>query len=137
MQKFLKTIILIFAFVTIGCLFFLSSRTIFPNGEKREIYLSDNSSSCRILFLKNEAICFSKVGESVTITCEEISPLEILDNFNAELVKIEETEEGISYYAFSKEIKYCRKLFGRKVNLHIFAKEGEIKIGSPIIYGSY
>jgi hypothetical protein len=50
---------------------------------------------------------------------------------------MEETEEGINYYAYTEKLTTEKIIRGKKINLHIFIGESEVTIGTPIIYGSF
>lgn len=108
---------------------------------KHEVYLKSNSSNCEIKDEKTISDMFNTYGESIVIEKEEFDLGKILSYIKAEIIKTEETSDGVSYYAYSDEIKYCKDLFDSKVNLHIYvsnSSESEtVKIGSPIIFSSY
>ena len=97
-----------------------SSKALFQNVNEREYRFS-----------------FNRTGESCEIFTDEISVDKILEDFSAKVVFIEETAEQTSYYAYSDKIKYLKILDGKRVNLHISTSNEKIKIGSPIIFGSF
>ena len=124
----------------VGVFFLINSTSLFYafNG-KNEVYLRYNSSNAEIVSVKKEKVkdYIVKKGEAVFIEGEKLSPIDLLKTFNAKLVFIEKTEEGVSYYAYSKDVKYLKMIKGERINLHIFIGEKGSKIGSPIIYGSF
>lgn len=75
-------------------------------------------------------------GEGCTVK-EGITAEEIMRAFSATVVFGEETEDGISYYCYSENIRYRENLKGKEVNLQIFESSRGIKIGAPLIYGSF
>lgn len=82
------------------------------------------------------AFTFNKKGESCRIE-KEVSPEQIIKEFNADIVFTERTDGGTSYYAYSPQIAYKELIGGRVVNLHIFVAEGYAVLGSPLIYGGF
>lgn len=49
---------------------------------------------------------------------------------------VAEIEGGILYTGYSQIIS-GKKLYGGKINIQVYCKNGEIYIGNPVIYGSY
>jgi hypothetical protein len=130
----------ILCLIVAGNFFLINSTSLFYsfNG-KNEVYLGYNSSASKIVSVKGEKVknFISKKGEAIFIENEKLSPIEVMERFNAKLIFIEQIEEGVSYYAYSKDIKYVKRIRGEKINLHVFIGEKGTKIGSPIIYGSF
>ena len=126
--------------VVVSIIFLINSTSLFYslNG-KNEVYLKNNSSVANIVSVNRERVktFISKKGEAIFIEKEKLSPVEIMERFNAKLIFIEKINEGVSFYAYSNDIKYVKRVKGEKVNLHIFISEKGTKIGSPIIYGSF
>ena len=105
---------------------------------KFEAYKNSSSSQAEIVFLSKKQMYFTvgKTGESVEL--EKTTDIEkLLIDFSAKLVMVEEIDCGVSYYAYSSKIPYLTKLKGQKVNLHVFVGEEKIKVGAPLIYGSF
>lgn len=104
-----------------------------------QVCLFENSSSAKIVNVTKSGFFALKnvKGESCKIKKKDFSLDEFLREFDAELVHVEEIEQGISYYAFSKKVKYKQKVFGKIINLHVFIGKEEITVGAPIIYGSF
>ncbi len=130
-----KIICGICAILTVLLIFLLNGVPIFNSlSNDIEIYEHSYSSSCILLNDKNYS--FFKTGEGAVVKTG-IQVSDIIDYFNAE-VKNWQSSNGITnYYCFTKEIKGYKKLFNTKINLHIAVKEGVIKIGTPIIFGSF
>ena len=76
-------------------------------------------------------------GESFTVNNGEITTQQIIDEYSGTLVFTEKTEQGESFYAYSEKIATYVKIFGKKVNLHIFVGNEITVVGSPIIFGSF
>lgn len=73
-------------------------------------------------------------GESCFVA---VSYEQVLKDFAATHIYSEETAEGTSYYAYSPRIKYKVYINGRVVNIHYFDGKTYIKLGTPIIFGSF
>ena len=148
--------IIIFSAITLFYVWCVNAVPMFSDfvGEC-EVYSKFSSSQATINKVENENYFtqFFRRGEAVVlpksylkITChnpERLSKDELefvlgdfLDQFNAKLVMLERLEHGVSCYAYSQDIKYSTNIKGKKINLHVFIGE-TVKIGSPIIYGSY
>lgn len=83
-------------------------------------------------FVKNAA------GESCSlIKHDDFCAEEIVKSLGGEILFTEQTEYGVSYYAYSSKVKYKTRLYGKPVNVHVFENGDGVKIGLPIIYGSY
>lgn len=83
-------------------------------------------------FVKNAA------GESCAlIKNDDLCAEEIVKSLGGEILFTEQTEYGVSYYAYSPKVKYKTRLYGKTVNVHVFNNADGVKIGLPIIYGSY
>ena len=137
---FKKITTLILSIFTLIVSWSLCSVSLFKDYQgQREVYLRENSSNCNIHnFEKDNTAYFTmRYGEACELKDVRQSPNEILNNFNAYLLFVENTEVGVSYYAYSPKIPYSIKINGYKVNIQIFAGEKSLKIASPIIFGSY
>lgn len=77
-----------------------------------------------------------RTGESVFID-KYVDYSKIFLKYDAELCFTEELEEGVSYYGFSKELKYKKQINGKIINLHVFVGKNYTVVGTPIIYGGY
>ncbi len=117
-----------------------NSRTpVFHNySDTFELYIGSASSNSKIITVKKQDFPFVNdvKGESVVLK-KDLSVSDIMSRFNAKLLFTETTAEGISFYAYSKNIKYTQNVKGKKINLHVFVANEYIKIGSPLIYGSF
>ena len=105
-----------------------------------EIYLSGGSSS-KIITVNTNSVkfIFGKKGEAYVIS-DDVSEEEILERLNATKIFVEQTEFGKSVYAYSEEIDYSTTLYGREINVHLHfsnAEDAKIKIGFPLIFGSF
>ena len=115
------------------------SKPVFSDYSSRfEVYFFDysNLKGVKSVDKSKYVFCFNLRGESCVVE-NECSVEQILQNFNARVVKTEKHDNGVSIYAYSKEIKYKKTLFGKVVNLHIELSNGKITMGSPVIYGSF
>ena len=137
-------------FKRIVCLFLVSVSLLFFFYANKKPVLSDfsktyeisikNYSSAENLLTVSQAeflAVYKVCGESVTLSIDDISESELIEKLHA--IKVFENEingEKHTYY-FSYKIKYGVTLNGRTVNLHIALNGDKIKIGTPIIYGSF
>ena len=76
-------------------------------------------------------------GESFTLSKGQIDVEKFLQDYSAEILFVEETQEGTSYYAYTKKLNTEKIIKGQKINLHIFIGKSTISVGTPIIYGSF
>ena len=108
----------------------------------RTFYLQSPSSCARQTEQLKLFEVFFVQGESVRFCVAEEEKMEtlardILKEYNAVLVCEEEACGVISYYAFSPNLYQGVQINGKKVNLHIAVKKGEVAVGSPIIFGGF
>ena len=104
-----------------------------------EIYLENYSSSADIVML-NDISTYKTLSNISGESCRvrgHVTKEEILNSFNARLVFEENHANGTSYYAYAQTIKYRTIVRGENINLHVFVGENGIKVGSPIIFGSF
>lgn len=116
-------------------------------GEKnarREYALYTASSSARFSYGKTLADLPFICGETVIFSTKNAeqsiaTAREIAEYYGAAVVETERAGGGVSYYCYSRKIgsAQCVMLGGKAVNLHIFAKDGEVRAGVPLIFGGY
>ncbi len=137
--KILPIVIVFLNLLTVFCLCLANSESQLKafKGEY-EIYLNDSSSNAQIISISRENVKFypNKTGEAVCID-GLLNVNKILRQLNARVILIEEINEGTCYYAFSPNVKYRKLLKGKTVNVQIFVGVDRVKIGTPIIYGSF
>ena len=104
-----------------------------------EVYSMANGSNGMIEHVNsNKYYTFAlKYGEACVIDVGEFCQQQFLNQYNAKTILTERTSHGFSVYAYSPQIKYCTYIKGEKINLHLFIGEQAVKVGSPIIFGSY
>ena len=104
-----------------------------------EVYLTNYSDSSAELSLDKKGVIFLAgiKGESCIVEKENFNIQYFLQQMNASIVFTHEFDGCINYYAYSPKIKYCETVDGKFINLHICIKNDKIKLGSPIIYGSF
>ncbi len=104
-----------------------------------ELYIGAPDSTAQIITVNAEKVPFisSVYGEAFTTSREEFNLNQFLDEFRAEMVFTESIEQGVSYYAYSSNIKYGQLINGKRVNLQVFIGDSTVKVGSPIICGSF
>ncbi len=104
-----------------------------------EIYLENYSSSQKIINTgSNEfRIILGKKGESVCVEKQNFNLHSFLVELRAQVVFSEQVDGKTSYYALSPKLKYMQRVKGHNINLHVVVGENFVKLGSPIIYGSF
>lgn len=119
------------------CLMVLSSFIIANKLPQKEIVYSLNGKSSGE-FIKEE-ISLDKIflidGVSIKINgCDIEEKLNLLNAKRAHYFTDGEVE---NYYFFSEKVHDFEIINGKKVNIHLAVKKGEIVVGSPIIYYGY
>ena len=135
-----KALTIVCCALVISFAWVISSQAVFSSfSSKTEVYQRKNSSCADVTSISNEQLplSFYRYGEAVTFDGKNFRLEEILDAFNASLKFTEQTEFGVSYYAYSKDLKYSCLVKGEKINLHVFINQDSVKLGSPILFGSY
>ena len=119
-------------------LYFTVNKPLFSDySDRYELYLKENSSVAEIVNADNYSFPFyvSVKGEACVVKCGDEK--EIIGDFNAKIIFTEETDDAVIIYAYSKKIPYEKIVSGKKVNLQIAKRNDVIKVGSPLIYGSF
>lgn len=119
-------------------LYFTVNKPLFSDyADRYELYLKENSSVAEIVNADNYSFPFyvSVKGEACVVKCGDEK--EIIGDFNAETVFTEEIKDAVIIYAYSEKIPYEKIVNGKKVNLQIVKRNDVIKVGSPLIYGSF
>lgn len=118
--------------------YFATNKPLFSDyADEYELYLKENSSLAKIVTANRISFpfYFTVKGEACVTESADVSRL--LADFNAEKVFTEETEDALIVYAYSEKIPYLKNVKSKKVNLQIVQRKGVIKVGSPLIYGSF
>ncbi|MBQ9514042.1 MAG: hypothetical protein IJR66_03585 [Clostridia bacterium] len=137
-KKLLSFIYIPLSIVAILLIFSINGTPLFSDyGLNGEVYLKSYSSSCKIL--KNDERGFLaeiyKTGEATEVNSADAE--RILKDFSATTVFIEETDGIKEIFAYSKKIRYKKRINGKIINLHIITTKNTVKVGSPIIFGSF
>ena len=135
-----KVAIFFSSFVLIISMFFISNTPLFTNkSDSYEVYLESSSNSQNIInvSIKEFALIFNKKGESACIEKNDFNLHSFLIQMKARVLFIEQIDGKISYYAYSPKLKYMQRVKNHNVNLHVVVGESTVKVGSPIIYGSF
>ncbi len=134
-----KLFSLIVATIILFSVSVINSKPVFHGYAKTfEVYIGDNSSNAKIVSVsKKDFFLMSNIcGQSFIADKETFDLNDFLEEFGAKIICVEKIKEGVSYYAYSPKIKYKNMLSGKPVNLQIFIGE-TVKVGSPMIYGSF
>ncbi len=103
------------------------------NGENLEIYQNSYSSTCSV---GKARIPFFKTGEAITL--DGSADLErLIAEFKAEIKLVDNCDSQTDYYCYSPYFKVFKMVRGEKINLHISVSEERVKMGTPIIFGSF
>lgn len=119
-------------------LYFTVNKPLFSDyADIYELYLKENSSIAKIVNADKYSFpfYFSVKGEACVVKCGDEK--NIIGDFNAETVFTEEIKDAVIIYAYSEKIPYEKIVNGKKVNLQIVKRNDVIKVGSPLIYGSF
>ena len=102
-----------------------------------EVYYGDSAGQIHTVDYKEYFLSNNIKGESVTFQKTNFSLDDFLKDFKAKIKVTENIESGVNYYAYSKKIPYRQKVYGKTINLQIFVGEQTVKVGAPMIYGSF
>ena len=134
-KKLSRVIITLIFIISICFTYFVNARPTFLGyGNICEIYFDNGSFSAPQKF-SGYLLPFGVKGEACVINKEDLEKL--LKDFRATIIFSEEIDGGINYYAYSPKIRYRARVKGKRVNLHAFIKNDRVKVGSPVIFGSY
>ena len=136
MFKRFFSVVLSFLFVAV-VYFAVSTPVLSDFSTELEVYSGKNSSESSITSLSKDQFfrVFNKTGESCVV--DGVGVNEFFDYFDAEIVFVETTSEGVNYYGFSPRVKYVIDINDKLINLHYFDGKDVDKVGSPIIFGSF
>ena len=121
-------------------MFVFNNAPVFKNfADEYEVYLTDFSCSNKIINVDKNKYPFiiNVKGESAVIDKEKFNLQSFLSDLNAELVLVESDENYSCYYAYSPNIKKSKAFKDKTINLHIAITDDCVKVGSPLIYGSF
>lgn len=128
--------------LAVACLFsvyFTNKTPIFSDyGKNYELYIASASSSAKIINVNDKEFpfVFNVKGQAVSLDKQTFDLDAFISDFNAKIVFSEQVAGGDLYYAYSPKIKYKKKIGSDTVNLQVFIGE-QVKVGSPIIFGSF
>jgi hypothetical protein len=126
--------------LTFVCVGYVNSKPLFSKySENFIVYVGSNSSNAEILTVDSkDYMSLKKVtGESVKISSSNFDVYDFFEKYNAEIVFTETVDGVVSYYGYSKDIKYQTIIGGKRINLHVAKAKNLVTVGSPIIYGSF
>lgn len=135
-----KSSIFLIIMMLLICVYFVNKKPVFIDYSNTfTLYTNSNSSNCSFKSVDRLEYLFSinVFGEGCCINKDEFNLEEFLDDFSAKVLLVEQTDSTISYYAYSKKIKYLQVIKGLKINLHVAISGDMVYLGSPVIYGSF
>ncbi len=120
------------------CLF-VANRVPVLEANEYEIYLKSYSTTSQIKTVKKDDYKFilGIKGESCTLKEENFCLDEFIKELDVDIVYEENLGEVVCYYGYSKKVKYLEMINGNLINVHIAIRKDSVKIGFPIIYGSF
>lgn len=118
---------------------FNSYSPLFRYADTVEVYRQKGSFGKGMVADEAEYVLINyKSGESCVISgVKKKSPHKIAKELGGKILFAEETETGVSYYGYSRKIRYREIIKGEAINFHIFVGKDFVKIGLPIIYGGF
>lgn len=143
-RNFFKTFFAVLLSIILFLFVAILTTTAFPFEGQKEYYLSSASSQSLIkseisltdlLLLRGESVRFTVEYE--TEKAKQTYLNDILTKYKAKVLKVENYEDGISYYCYSAKLKRGVNLDGVTINLHVVIKEDGITLGTPLIFGGY
>ena len=122
-----------------ACVFFvyaLSNSPAFSEGTRYEFYTGTSSDTVLLSRSPLDKLFLPETkGESVRYRGDRAH--EILTQFGAEILFIEEAAGVTNYYCYSSALKNGLDLNGKQVNLHVACNGEETAAGTPIIFGGF
>ncbi|MBQ8426337.1 MAG: hypothetical protein IJX16_01080 [Clostridia bacterium] len=134
-----KTAVLLCAVIFTLFISYSNEKPLFNNySDSFEVYTESASSNAVIVNATRYSypLISAKVGESCKIV-GQFDLTTFLEEMGASMVFTEQTEQGVSYYAYSRRIRYNAFINGSDVNLHVFIGKSGVTVGSPLIFGSF
>ncbi len=125
MLKKVTCLIIIFASIILYVISFMPKKTV-------EIAVGGKSSG--IIKETSLAVFYDGISATYSLDYDYYSALNLKD---CVLQKIEVVDGVKNYYYHSKKLPKIEIIDGKKVNLQISINNESVKIGSPIIYGSF
>lgn len=137
---FKKVCVVVFSLILLFSLAIFNNAPVFSDYScEYEIYLanSSNINSVKTVNKKEYFWQFAIVGESCVIENKNFCLNDFFSKLNAKELFSENVGDIAIYYAYSPQIKYCERVNGKTVNLQVAVSKEYIKVGSPLIYGSF
>lgn len=136
---FKRIFLVVTFFLTLTSLWVATAVPVFGDyADKFEVTLESSSTANFINLTKKEFVFKSGIkSESFNINADDFNLTDFLNAYGAKTVFIEKTEAGVSYYAYSKKIKYRKLIDEKAINLHINISNDSVTVGSPIIFGGF
>lgn len=135
-----RTSFLLVSILLLISLFFINKTPVFKDfSDEYEVYFNtySDTASIKTINIYEYPFTFSIKGESCVIKNKEFNIDDFFSSMNAKLLFSEEVDGVKCYYAYSTTIKYLKIVNNQKVNLQVAISNQQIKVGSPIIYGSF
>ncbi len=137
---FKRAFVFIFSIILIFSLIIFNNTPLFSEYScEYEVFTKSGSNINSVKKVsKGEYIwCFGIKGESCVIEGQKFCLSDFFKQLNADELFSEKVGEIMVYYAFSPQIKYRERVQGKTVNLQVAISKDYVKVGSPLIYGSF
>ena len=135
---FKKLFYIFMAVLTLFSLKVANSKPVFANFSNTFEVCVGQKSSGNFYKANNRSFClFNGVTGESCIVNEKYSLEDVIEYFSAEKVFEEKVENLIITYYYSPKIKYVQKVNGKKINLQACVTNNQLKIGTPLIFGSF
>ena len=135
-----RTVVFIFSIILVFSLIVFNNTPLFNEYScEYEVFIKSGSNinSVKKVSKSKYIWCFGIKGESCVIEKQDFCLSDFFNDLNADELFSEKVGEIVVYYAFSPQIKYREKVQGETVNLQVAVSENYVKVGSPLIYGSF
>ncbi len=136
-KKIFIIISFIIFFILISIIYNPYSILDYSNSDKVTVYTCSYSSNAIGKSIEKNKVIFQPNFTGVSFMIDSNSVDVIMKEFSLKLIKTEKINEGESRYYYSKKIPVYKMIDNKKVNVHIFYSHSFVKVGIPLIYGSF
>ena len=134
-----KFSVIVISILLIICLFLFNRAPVVDGANEYEVYLKSYSDERAVKKVDKQDFMFliGVKGESYTISNNDFCLEQFLSDLNAKVIFTENLPNMVSYYGYSPNIKYLQMVKSNLINIHIAVSKSCVKVGFPMIYGSF
>lgn len=135
-----KILVIVVCLALVVCLYITNKNPLFLGyANTFEVYLTNYShSQMQMQVSSNEYLFVNGIkGESCVVEQADFCLQDFLYKMNGKIIFEQILGECHNYYCYSPSIKYCQVINGKRINLHVSIRQEAVKVGSPLIYGSF